>query len=140
MSKVSKRQIEDLLARWPETRAKLLAAGASEKDVLNAFMPLKALMHDKGIWEPQKFDTAELLDGILAVREFLQSQQGIQADKEDLSLPNTASAESLYDGVTADLTALIFEVHRIVNAQERRGGRYLDNTLMYQGGNHHNGG
>lgn len=72
MSEVSKRQIEDLLARWPETQAKLLAAGASERDVLAAFMPLKALMHDKGIWEPQKFDTAELLDGILAVREFLR--------------------------------------------------------------------
>ena len=67
MSKVSKRQIEDLLARWPETQAKLLAAGASERDALAAFMPLKALMHDKGIWEAQKFDTAELLDGILAV-------------------------------------------------------------------------
>ena len=108
MSKVSKRQIEDLLARWPETRAKLLAAGASEKDVLNAFMPLKASMHDKGIREPQKFDTAELLDSILAVREFLRLQQDIQANKEDLSPANTAVAESLHNAVTADLTAFIF--------------------------------
>lgn len=132
MSKVSKRQIEDLLARWPETQAKLLAAGASERDVLAAFMPLKALMHDKGIWEPQKFDTAELLDGILAVRAFLRLQQDIQANTEDLSLANTAVAESLYDGATADLTALIFEVHRIVNAQERRGGVDEDKAIKQE--------
>ena len=64
--------------------------------MLDAFMPLSALMHDKGICEPQKFDTAELLDGILAVREFLRLQQDTQANKEDLSLANTAVAESLF--------------------------------------------
>ncbi|MDA9711420.1 hypothetical protein N9U42_03530 [Luminiphilus sp.] len=132
MSKVSKRQIEDLLARWPESQAKLLAEGASEKDVLDAFMPLKALMHDKGIWEAPKFDTAELLDGILAVREFFRLQKDIQADTEDLSLANTALAETLHDGVTADLAAFIFEVHRIVNAQERRGGVDEDKAIKQE--------
>ena len=111
MSKVSQRQIEDLLARWPETQAKLLAEGASEKDVLTAFMPLKALMHDKGIWEAQKFDTAELLDGILAVREFLRLRQDVQADAEDLSLANSIGAMSRSKNGTA--TSLVKTPSRV---------------------------